>query len=205
MNIMKSAVLAATLLAVPVAANAATVGFTEGNRSLVAGTTRISEAPASPASTTFNLGGGDTVNLFGVIVGDADTYTINAATSFTVSFNFDGYTLRNGRTVQKSGFVARNPRQGNGSVFSLVGGSTDLTKYFRTNIVSGDPLIFSADAGTYTFSIDNRSSNPSKPARYDLAFVASDISAVPLPAGGLMLLSALGAAAVVRRRKKALA
>ena len=67
-------------------------------------------------------------------------------------------------------------------MFSLVSGSIDLTKYFRTNIVSGDPLIFSVNAGVYTFSIDNRSSSPSKPARwYDLAFVAADISALQLP------------------------
>ena len=66
--------------------------------------------------------------------------------------------------------------------------------------VAQAPLVFEGlEAGNYRIAIFNKKA----PEVGGVQFGVSSVSAVPLPAGGLMLLSAFGAAAALRRRKKA--
>jgi len=192
---------------------AATLAITEGNRDLVLGTTALAPTdstngpPGNPLGTV-GFGGGvdvyDQIDVHGRIVGAADFYNFTATSSFTIEFIFDGVTTAEDGLIA-SGFV----REGNGGntsnfILNLNGGSVGPSPLsFSTDITSvgdngGTSLIFSGTAGTlYTFAIDSGVPSPSNAATYDIR-----ISAVPLPAGVLLLLSGLGAMGIVRRRKR---
>ncbi len=117
--------------------------------------------------------------------------------------------MDNGGTIQ-GGFTDENGRgAGNRSEFNIIFGNGDTgeTLTFRTDItsgadtVSGTSFIFAGlpSGGAFNFfQIDNRDTNPSQAALYDVR-----ISAVPVPAAGGLLLLALGGMGLARRRKTA--
>lgn len=164
-------------------AQAATVGFTEGKRDRVAGTTVISPTDATNTPPGFDLGTigfgekFDTIDLYGRIVSAVDVFTFTSTNAFKVEFIFGGFDLHNGGSESVSGFIAEGPRD-NSSDFTLdiltpapvTVGRDDFT----TDVTSGLSFIFGGDGGTYQFAIDGHG----KAAQYDIR-----ISAVPLPAG----------------------
>ncbi len=190
------------------AASAATIGFTEGQRADVAGTTRIVPVDAASGMPGFDLGtinSGDDVNLHGRIVTQVDTYTFTATSAVKVKWIFGGYALAAGGFETDSGFVAaaggspKSPSLGApGSTADLM--FTDGMNVFTpsispvsTDIVAGNPAIISLAAGTYSFSINGLNSDD---ALYDI-----QISAVPLPAGAVLLLTGLAGFGLARRRR----
>lgn len=205
-------------------AHAATVTVTEGNgqnRALVAGSTDLEDAP--PGGTGFDLdallggpfGEGDTIGIYGRIVSSVDrfTYSFTAGVNFDVLFDFDGYDLDNGDTVAAglSGLIDQsvvtsggdpvNDGGGKGVVISLFQGLTLIdSNPYTTNVTSAttsDNVIFGdVAAGSYTLVIDGSGGpNKGRPALYDI-----EISAVPLPLPGLLLVAGLGGLAALRRK-----
>ncbi|WP_299355377.1 VPLPA-CTERM sorting domain-containing protein [uncultured Shimia sp.] len=172
----------------------------------------------------FGAGEASVVDLHGRIVGDRDRYIFEATSSFTISFLFGGVqaidTINDGQedgtgaeyTLNPTGFI-REGVDGEGlnnrSVFSLLGllgNPLDLEHTMRTNVGGpnsnklpnpGSPILFQGGPGSYAFTIDNRDSNPSYAARYDI-----QIAAVPVPAAGLLLLAGLGGLGFASRRRK---
>jgi hypothetical protein len=210
-------------------ASATTVGFTEGSRPLVLGTTDVtppgdaSKKPPGPSLGTLSVG--NEIDLYGRIVGSVDYFNITATTNFTVSFILTGYTevKKNGKQdfVADSGFVADGKNKSNESEFRLTvatpGGPTFTPVDFITPVTSAagytavTALIFSAGPGTYYFSVDGGAKGgPSDGARYDLSFAAAPFSAAatPLPASLPIFATGLGLGAGVlrwRKRKRAAA
>ena len=200
---------AAIIISAPV--SAATVGFTEGKRDLVLGTTAVAGTDASSNPNGFDLGtvgdgGGEFTNIdvHGRIVSAADTFNFFSSGRFIVEFIFGD--MDNGGSVA-GGFVDEDGvGAGNSSDFIITfgtGGSD--SKIFSTDILSeadngNTSLIFSGfstGVNPHIFQIDNRGTNPSQAARYDIR-----ISTIPLPATGILLLGAFGCLSFASRRKK---
>ncbi|MEM6371206.1 MAG: VPLPA-CTERM sorting domain-containing protein [Pseudomonadota bacterium] len=210
-------------------ATAATFTFTEGNgnnRKLVAGSMDLDDANTSMpgfelddlAGVGAGFGADAVVQLHGRIVSSQDifTYTFAFMQGFKVEFDLDGYLLASGFTSSDgdqsealSGLVGQDGRGGNpqsgllpvkGVEFTLSGGGSTISKTFTTDVLAGsNPFIFSGTGGVeYVLTVDG-SVGPAvgADALYDLK-----ISAVPLPAAGLLLLGGLGGFAALKRRKR---
>ena len=86
-------------------------------------------------------------------------------------------------------------------------GETTLSRTFNTDYTNGDASIFSGGAGAYTLRVSG--AGPLSTAYYNISIAANEasISAVPVPAAGLLLLGGLGGLgglrAFARRRKAA--
>lgn len=183
--------------------------ITEGTRPTVLGTQNINGDTKGPNG--FELmtldAVGETIDIYGRIVGAIDFFQITSETSFRIDWIFGGYQTGTDNApvnVADSGFVRESG--GNNAVeFSLLGAGgpfLPIANPYTTNITSladngGTSRIFDAlGAGTYVLKIDNI--NPDDPALYDLR-----ITAVPLPAGVVLLLSGLGIMGAARMRRKA--
>jgi len=153
---------------------------------------------------TYGLGDitGLNAGIAGRIVNANDTFSFVSNTAFNISFvdladllgvdiddcaGFDGSDCSDGSADNEPGRTAR---------FSLHNGAvTTHSADFTSTIAAGTSIFSNVSAGTYTFSIDGRS-GPAGSA-YDIA-----ISAVPVPAGLPLLLSALGLAGFFARRTR---
>jgi hypothetical protein len=201
---------AALLYAAP--ALGSTIGYTEGARPLVAGTTAIADN-ADDALPGYNLGtlslsGVTTINLYGRVETAHDIYQFQASAPFAVMFIFGGYDLAAGGHVSTSGFLA-DPSvpsdPGNTSEFKLritaPGDALVGDAIFTTPTTSGNSFIFSATApGTYRFRVDGGiDEGLGGPAFYDLRIAATPLpAALPVFASGL----GLGLAMLHSRRKR---
>ena len=154
---------------------------------------------------TYDLGDitGLTAGIAGRIVNAVDTFSFVSNTAFSMNFvdladlfgvdiddcaGFDGSDCSAGSANNEPGRTAR---------FSLHDGvTTTHSADFTSTVAAGTSIFSNVSAGTYTFSIDGRS-GPAGSA-YDIA-----ISAVPIPATGLLLFGALGGLGLVRRKRKA--
>ena len=191
------------------ATSAATVSITEGKRDTILGSTKIGDAKGSPnrAHDAGALGGGETLNLYGRMVGAVDTFSINSATDMVVSFIFGGYQTKSG-VSRSSGFVSLGASD-NTSVFRLLNAANPrevvAERSYTSGILSeasnGDTaVIFNVAAGNYLFQIDGSGQgNGRNAALYDVQFSAAEVSPVPLPASALLLLAGFGALGAMRR------
>jgi hypothetical protein len=190
----KFSVIAATAafgaMLVSASASASTLGFTEGTRALVPGTVAIGDAGSRP-STAFDVGtvaAGHSINIFGQIDGDIDSFLFRGDTSFTVSFIGNGLQSVNGGSTL-AGFVLWRVMEG----YTLAAGNVHAT-----GMVAGQPVLYgSFGPGTYLLKVYGNF-GPQAPSLYDV-----QVAPVPLPAAGLVLLGALGALGFAARRRKA--
>lgn len=196
---------------------ATTVGFTEGARPLVAGTTAVADN-ADDSLPGFDLGalsasGLTTINLFGRIETAHDIYQFTTTSPFRVDFIFGGYNLQAGGYVSASGFVADPSGGTNTSDFLLritAPGNTPLGEMiYTTPYTSGNSFIFSATApGTYRFRINGADdgvvtdSVAGDPAYYDIRIEVTPVpAALPIFATGLSI--GLGVLGWRNRRQRA--
>lgn len=162
----------------------------------------------------------------------APDYT-NFGDEITVQFEWNGspassyieFTTTNSFNVFFTNYSPRDGQEVSGYVLTQVGGATltnntsfcngsDTLAGIRgnCNLITGvdanpsqsdvirpdsdNPIFASLDAGTYRLGI-KEGGDPSS------AVAGFDIAEVPLPAGGLLLIGAMGGIATLRRRKKA--
>lgn len=225
-NFIKGAALTAAIALGATAATAAsyTFQYTEGMRDLVKGSIALSPEDASPAIPGFDIGtlnAGDKVAVHGRIFNNIDTFTFTATTRVKVKWILDGYILdKDDSLVDLSGYVAAKreaPGVSNFVVDDTVGAPIGITAMtfdedsdglglvpavgspFSAEIsarAGSDDKIIALAAGTYTFKLDGKSTGSTHDALYDIK-----ISAVPLPAGALLLLTGLAGLGIARRRK----
>jgi len=163
-------------LVVAGSASAATYSYTEGNgqnRALIAGSVDLEDASGSTGFILDDIGGGESLGIYGRIVGSVDRFTFTSHSAFDVRFDFDGYDLQAGGSVAAglSGLVNQNYATsggqngtggGKGVVISILDDLANVlgTKSFTTNVTSDtllDPVIFGGlGPGTYSLVIDGR-------------------------------------------------
>ncbi|MEL7026319.1 MAG: VPLPA-CTERM sorting domain-containing protein [Pseudomonadota bacterium] len=207
----RSVFLAGLMALAASTASAATVSITEGKRDTILGSTKIGDAKGSAARAydAGDFGEGDTLKLHGRMVGAVDAFAFSFGGSQAVefSFAFGGYATNVGAS-RASGFVGTGSSE-NTSVFRLLDANDPsrviAERTFTSGILSaadnGDsPSIFRVDPGDYIFQIDGsgQGNTGKSAALYDI-----QISTVPVPASGLLLLAGFGAMAALRRKKRA--
>jgi hypothetical protein len=214
---IKSLVVTTTIaaaLTLGSAASAAVFKYTEGGRTDIDDSVRVTAdgtgdfdtGGSDPGFTLAPFGAGDEINLHGRIIGIDDAYSFTSSAPFSLEWIFEGYMI-GGVLVDEdrsgfSGVPAPGPGD-NSSDFSLVDLGTNTEVAFANfvtdiNRTTGDPqAIFSGRfaAGTYELRIDGLGPED---AYYDIR-----ISAIPLPAGAVLLMTGLAGFGWARRRKAA--
>lgn len=231
-NCVKAAALTAVMALGATAATSATYTYhyTEGMRDLVQGSVSPASTNVSSALPGFNLGtlnAGENIALHGRIETGRDAFSFTTTARVKVEWLLDGYFLdKDGSFESLSGYVAAK-REAPGvnnfvpdhNVANTVPLSvTALTFYENNDAISSDPgtgspfstevsaregsnpFIISLQAGTYSFRLDARTVAGANraDALYDIK-----ISAVPLPAGALLLLTGIAGLGIGRRRRNA--
>lgn len=166
----------------------------------------LSPMKVDAATVTPGLGnpveGGGTTNTIGIgnvftmeIAGD---YPDAAAGSFVWSFTANErlIALETNSLNPNNGFAGakvewNSASDGSGTVFGSISGSA---------LTSGDALVTEFALNEEKFLIASWTSVTAKGSNFDLRV---DATPIPLPAGGLLLLTALGGVAALRRKRKA--
>ena len=148
-----------------------------------------------------NLGDltGMTAGIAGRIVDSVDQFTFSTGTRFNIDFvnllnldgtdidgceGFDGSDCSEGSANNENGLIA---------MFTLdEANGLSLSASFTSTVAAGTPIFSNVAGGAYTFTIDGISGEAG--SAYDIA-----ISAVPVPASGLLFIAGLCSLAVVRR------
>lgn len=205
MKIFKLAAVVAAATLIGTGVSAATIGYTEGKRATVAGTVDIIGPDVTATAPGFDLGNiGLSTAIHGRIVESNDFYQFTSSQDFKVDWIFGGFDLENGGSAAQSGFTSV-PFSTNGGPIDIVlrDLATDTVVAsvagLVTEIIAGPSNIFGAvfAGGNYELGIFGNAVNPEYDALYDIK-----ISAVPLPAGILLMGTALGGLGLMRRRKR---
>lgn len=196
MNLVKMCVASATAAFLATSASAATTTpdglLVEGfNIRGAGGTFDVASADLGTiaAQSAFGIAGG--------IQNGKDTFTFTAATSFDVLFvdlaDLSGIDIDAAAGFDPDFLQGDEPTS---ALFTLDG--TDFAQNVFSSPTAPDFLMFSdLAAGEYTFTIDGSIARGG--STYDILIRTT---AVPLPAAGLMLVGALGALGVMRRKQK---
>ncbi len=180
-------------------------------------------ATGAQALTTIATGiaGGASVPLTSTV---GDTTTVSFAWSSAPASGFLHFSTTNDFSLSFAAYSSVNPAHQMG--LTLVDASTNTAlltdstacaaaplaqiseecALVGNNAISfkvGDTLLASVAAGTYYIGYYESASPANGSAAFTITEVASSTSEVPLPAGGLLLVGALGGLAALRRRKKA--
>jgi hypothetical protein len=191
MNIMKSGVIALAILAAPLAASAATI-----TQSATPDTAFTSIFATEAVGTFIENTAGSSAGVRkspweGTVFADNAYASINGTATFTL----DPGSLQNAIS-----FVWGSPDSYNSIQFFKSGvavafdslSGTQVTGYGPNNIANAQVTVRATDYfDSFRFT--------STQAAFEYANL--EVSAVPLPAGGLLLIAALGGAAALRRRK----
>lgn len=141
--------------------------------------------------------------LAGRIVSAKDVYTFTSRSVFDVDF-VNLADLSGDDIDECKGFDSSDCSVGSAdndiieATFELSGSTGPFSQTFTSPQSPGTSIFSNVAAGSYTFTIDGASGN-SRGSAYDIAITTSP---VPLPAGLPLLLSALGAAGILARRKR---
>lgn len=198
MNIIKSGVIALAMLAAPLTASAATVVLTDDFNGYGDGVNALNVAAdffAPNWTTTPTLdyivdnAYGNLCRGTGACV-DLDGSTLNSGILASVlSFGPGSYSL----SYQLFG-NGRDGRQTDSVTISLGSESFTISDIAYDADVSGTWVFATSTAGVLSFQ--NAGGD-----NVGAVLSSATLSAVPLPAGGLLLFAALGGAAALRRRK----
>ncbi|WP_272491272.1 VPLPA-CTERM sorting domain-containing protein [Roseovarius autotrophicus] len=212
--------LAASALAIATSsvASAATVNLTSAEIGMavdsISGQAFTSQLESVGASTLFT---GDPETPLQLIASGPLrlTFSLVAAESgFNNALLFDGTTVIQENVSNESVDFATGIL--NGQTFSTVVGAGDFASRLSFSIGDANSTMFSSDTGNFGvfadtatlgaltrfyLALDDGGANDD--GDFDDIIVRVDVSAVPLPAGGLLLLTALGGVAALRRRRKA--
>ena len=172
---------AAVALALPVAANAAMFDNCTGFTLSSTGDGSVNVLGSGFSQCAFTLTGSDTASGLTLFTATADvSYLVDFDWSYSTqdqdgsSFDPAGYTV-DGALTQLTVSLAPPAFQDGADSFKVIAGQE-----FGWYVNSTDGILGAADLDVF-----------------------SNFTVVPLPAGGLLLLTALGGMAVVRRRRKA--
>lgn len=193
------------------------IGMMNSFKAIVAGAVLATVAATGSYATTTNATAGLTQprgeNSFDVIFQWNDTPASAEIRIDTVGFDFNitlgSYTTDGGLPVvgQQTGYYVDRIENG---VATRLTSDTNLcsdaawSAAGSCNLVNGTTgvgttLLAGLSAGTYQFGVFD-SQNPQ---RGRLVLSVDKVAAIPLPAGGVLLLGALGGFAALRRRKQA--
>lgn len=198
MNIMKSAVIALAMLAAPLAASAATTTTITGATKVGDGAGINALFPAGVSVASNNAAYSSEVTTpASEWVWITNPFSVQSVT-YEMNFFLNGYQAANSTLSGLWGVDNYGTVSLNGKLLATA------QNYVSTNFTS--LMAFSADSGfavgnnQLIFALgDETQVNDGGQAAFRAS--ATVISAVPLPAGGLLLIAALGGAAALRRRK----
>lgn len=159
---------------------------------LTAGSSSAATLSCMSGGTTFSLGASDATACFA----GNDSNTID---SNFVMFGMSGWTLADKNDDATSG--DQSITFGQGPANNVKSGSwdiTDITGFSKVvlNLKSGN------DWGSFLVSTTSGTWSTSKDLSHASIYYIDAPTPVPLPAGGLLLISALGAGALASRRKR---
>jgi hypothetical protein len=190
---MKNLIIAAatTSLLAMGAAQAATVSFTEGDRPTVPGSTHIGgdaaqTPPGFDLSQDFgdnSLDNGDTVELYGRIVGALDNYSFTAGDTFSFGL------------LAPAGIENERGQTPNTLVFTFTNQTTMEVFEFTASTNTAPGQLGLLSAGQYILEIDMDPDNGT--ARYDV-----ELSGVPIPAAAPLFAAGLAGLGIARRRRR---
>jgi hypothetical protein len=187
MNIVKTLSLAAVLAASAASANAAVVYATSVD-SYVQGTNTITGGFIPARAITANATGAPDGNMLSL--GFGGSAIVSFGTKFIGPGKIWEITFGNKRTGTLPYIETVKVSLGLNGIFTYIGNVSNTTA------VTGDSFNF---AGTFD-QILLEDISPLGPERDGFDIDAISVTAVPVPAAGLLLLSAIGAVAAVRRR-----
>ncbi|WP_240931663.1 VPLPA-CTERM sorting domain-containing protein [Parasedimentitalea denitrificans] len=137
---------------------------------------------------------------------EAGSQSVNTTNTFVWTFDLTGYDLTTAVLTGLWGVDNFGTASLNGAVIGTIDFGFDAFQTLEAVSDGTNTPVFVAGINTLSFSATNGyqsgSGNPGPGAFRTGVTVTADVSPVPLPAAGLLLIGALGGLGLMRRRKK---